>query len=139
MGGWTLFFCAAAVGMLAILWTDHIRRQHERMDAERMRGSMLYYEIYIYEGVIHAMIIWNNAKLHQLIMHKQLGKSTFIFFENVFPEHYFRYWSVHHGSHQSMIEQKQFECIKIFITERLNLVLKHISKHNQGQVEKKPK
>ncbi len=46
MGGWTRFFCAAAVGMLAILWTDHIRRQHERMDVERMRGSMLYYEIY---------------------------------------------------------------------------------------------
>lgn len=46
MSGWTLFFCAAALGMLAILWMDHVRRQHERMDVERMRGSMLYYEIY---------------------------------------------------------------------------------------------
>ena len=46
MNGWTLFFCAAALGMLAILWMDRVRRQHERMDVERMRGSMLYYEIY---------------------------------------------------------------------------------------------
>ena len=46
MSGWTLFFCAAALGMLAILWMDHVRRQHELMDKTRMRGSMLYYEIY---------------------------------------------------------------------------------------------
>ena len=46
MSGWTLFFCTAAIGMLLILWVDHTRRQHERMDKERMRGSMLYYEIY---------------------------------------------------------------------------------------------
>ena len=46
MSGWTLFFCAAALGMLLILWVDHTRRQHERIDKERMRGSMLYYEIY---------------------------------------------------------------------------------------------
>ena len=46
MSGWTLFFCAAALGMLILLWIDHVRRQHERIDRERMRGSMLYYEIY---------------------------------------------------------------------------------------------
>ena len=46
MSGWTLFFCAAAVGMLLILWADHVRRQHEQQDKERMRRSMLYYEIY---------------------------------------------------------------------------------------------
>jgi hypothetical protein len=46
MSGWTLFFCAAALGMLLVLWVDHSRRQHERIDKERMRGSMLYYEIY---------------------------------------------------------------------------------------------
>lgn len=46
MSGWTLFFCAAALGMVVILWMDHVRRQHELMDKTRMRGSMLYYEIY---------------------------------------------------------------------------------------------
>ena len=46
MGGWTLFCCAAALGMLVLLWTDHRRRQHEQIDMKRMRGSMLYYEIY---------------------------------------------------------------------------------------------
>lgn len=45
MSGWTLFLCAAAAGMLLILWMDHVRRQHEQMDKERMRRSMLYYEI----------------------------------------------------------------------------------------------
>ena len=46
MSGWTLFFFAAALGALATLWYDYTRRQHERVDQERMRGSMLYYEIY---------------------------------------------------------------------------------------------
>ena len=45
MSGWTLFFCAAALGMLIIVGIDYSRRQHEQMDRERMRGSMLYYEI----------------------------------------------------------------------------------------------
>lgn len=46
MGGWTLFCCAAALVMLLLLWADHIRRQHEEIDMKRMRGSMLYYEIF---------------------------------------------------------------------------------------------
>lgn len=46
MSGWMLFFCAAALGALIVLWMDHNRRQHERIDQERMHGSMLYYEIY---------------------------------------------------------------------------------------------
>ena len=46
MSGWTLFLCAAALGMLLILWYDRSRRQHEEMDKERMRRSMLYYEVY---------------------------------------------------------------------------------------------
>ena len=46
MSGWTLFLCAAALGMLLILWFDRSRRQHEEMDKERMRHSMLYYEVY---------------------------------------------------------------------------------------------
>ena len=45
MSGWTLFLCAAALGMLLILWFDRSRRQHEEMDKERMRHSMLYYEV----------------------------------------------------------------------------------------------
>ncbi len=46
MSGWTLFFCAAAIGMLSAVWIDHNRREHELMDKKRMRGSMLYYEVY---------------------------------------------------------------------------------------------
>ena len=46
MSGWTIFCCAAALGMLVILWIDRVRRQHEQVDKERMRRSMLYYEIY---------------------------------------------------------------------------------------------
>ncbi len=46
MGVLELFLCAAALGMLLILWMDRVRRQHEQIDKERMRGSMLYYEIY---------------------------------------------------------------------------------------------
>ena len=42
MSGWTLFLCAAALGMLLILWYDRSRRQHEEMDKERLRHSMLY-------------------------------------------------------------------------------------------------
>ena len=46
MSGWTVFLCTAALGMLLILWYDRSRRQHEEMDKERMRHSMLYYEVY---------------------------------------------------------------------------------------------
>ena len=57
MSGWTLFFCAATLGMLALLWSDYVRRQHEEMDKQRMRGSMLYYEIYplVLEARKHAI------------------------------------------------------------------------------------
>ena len=70
MSGWTLFFCAAAVGMLMILWTDHVRRQHERIDKERMRGSMLYYEIY-------PLVL--EARQHQ-IDHVLIERTRIVFF-----------------------------------------------------------
>ena len=46
MSGWTLFFCAAVAGALAILASDWNRRRHEQVYKERMRRSMLFYEIY---------------------------------------------------------------------------------------------
>lgn len=46
MSGWTLFACAAVLGALGLLFADHIRHQHEKTYKERMRRSMLYYEIY---------------------------------------------------------------------------------------------
>lgn len=45
MSGWTLFFCAAAVGLLLLFIQERVARQHEEMYKQRMRGSMLYYEI----------------------------------------------------------------------------------------------
>ena len=46
MGGWTLLCCVMLVCAGLLLWSDHRRRQHEQINKERMRGSMLYYEIY---------------------------------------------------------------------------------------------
>lgn len=47
MSGWTLFFCAfGLVAVLALLIADEKRRQHELLQMERMRSSMLYYELY---------------------------------------------------------------------------------------------
>jgi len=46
MNGWTLFLGAAAVGLLLLFFQERISRQHEEMYKQRMRGSMLYYEIY---------------------------------------------------------------------------------------------
>ncbi len=46
MSGWTLLFLAV-LGLAAVaLLIDHDRRQHEEVYAQRMRRSMLYYEIY---------------------------------------------------------------------------------------------
>lgn len=70
MSGWTLFFCAAAVGMLLILWGDRVRRQHEQVDKERMRGSMLYYEIY-------PLVV--EARKHD-IDHVQIERTRIVFF-----------------------------------------------------------
>ena len=47
MNGWTLFFCAAALGLLLLLlFQERSARQHEEMYKQRMKGSALYYEIY---------------------------------------------------------------------------------------------
>ena len=70
MSGWTLFFLAAALGMLLILWYDHRRRQHEQMDKERMRGSMLYYEIYP---------LIQEAQKHE-IDHVQIERTRVVFY-----------------------------------------------------------
>ena len=70
MSGWTLFLCAATIGMLLILWADYIRRQHELMDKERMQGSMLYYEIY-------PLVL--EARKHE-IDHVQIERTRITFF-----------------------------------------------------------
>ena len=46
MGGWTLFLCAAIIGALIIIASDWNRRRHEQVYMERMRRSMLFYEIF---------------------------------------------------------------------------------------------
>lgn len=45
MSGWTLLLLAAVAVVALFLW-DRSRRQHEEIYKQRMRGSMLYYEIY---------------------------------------------------------------------------------------------
>ena len=46
MSGWTLIIMAALAGAVVLYWSDRRRLQHEQIDKERMRGSMLYDEIY---------------------------------------------------------------------------------------------
>ena len=46
MDGWTLIFCVMLAVAGLLFWSDHRRRQHEQVYRERMRGSMLYNEIY---------------------------------------------------------------------------------------------
>ncbi len=46
MDGWTLVFCVMLAGSAILFWSDHRRRQHEQLYRERMRESMLYYEIF---------------------------------------------------------------------------------------------
>ena len=46
MDGWTLVFCVMLACAGLLLWSDLRRRQHERLYRQRMRGSMLYYEIH---------------------------------------------------------------------------------------------
>lgn len=47
MNGWALLVCAAGlIAAFILLLVDERRRQHELMHMERMRGSMLYYDLY---------------------------------------------------------------------------------------------
>jgi len=47
MSGWTLFFCVCGLLLsFALLIIDEKRRQHELLLMERMRNSMLYYDLY---------------------------------------------------------------------------------------------
>ena len=46
MDGWALLFGVMLACGGLLLWSDHRRRQHEQVYKERMRGSMLYNEIY---------------------------------------------------------------------------------------------
>lgn len=47
MSGWTLFFCAVGLAAaLFLLLYDKRCRQHELLTMKRMRGSMLYYDLY---------------------------------------------------------------------------------------------
>lgn len=47
MSGWTLFFCVFGLFLsFALLIIDEKRRQHELLQMERMRNSMLYYDLY---------------------------------------------------------------------------------------------
>ena len=46
MEGWALLLGVMMTCGALLLWSDHRRRQHEQVYKERMRGSMLYYEIY---------------------------------------------------------------------------------------------
>ena len=53
MSGWTLFFCVFGLFLsFALLIADEKRRQHELLQMERMRNSMLYYDLY--PMVLHA-------------------------------------------------------------------------------------
>ena len=47
MGGWTtLLICLMVACAVWLYGSDRRRRQHEQLDKQRMRESMLYYEIY---------------------------------------------------------------------------------------------
>ncbi|MBO4925072.1 MAG: hypothetical protein J5472_01200 [Clostridia bacterium] len=46
MNGWLLFLGAAILGLTVLLIQGRIAKQHEEMYKQRMKGSMLYYEIY---------------------------------------------------------------------------------------------
>ena len=46
MDGWTLVFCVMLAVAGLLFWSDHRRRQHEQIYKKRMKGSMLYCEIY---------------------------------------------------------------------------------------------
>ena len=46
MSGWALFFCAVGLAVAIALLVDERRRQHELLYMERMRNSMLYFDLY---------------------------------------------------------------------------------------------
>ena len=71
MSGWTLFFCVfGLVLILALLIADEKRRQHELLQMERMRNSMLYYDLY-------PLVL--NARRHD-IDRIQIERSRIVFY-----------------------------------------------------------
>ena len=74
MSGWTMLFLAALLLAGIALLVDHDRRQHEQVYAQRMRRSMLYYEI-------SALV--NEARKHE-IDRVQVERSRIVFYA-VYP------------------------------------------------------
>ena len=74
MSGWTALFAALVLAAVAALLVDRSRRQYEQLYAERMRRSMLYYEI-------HSLI--SVAKTHE-IDRVQVERNRIVFYA-VYP------------------------------------------------------
>lgn len=74
MDGWTLFFALALAAAGCALLVDYHKRKYEEVYAERMRRSMLYYEI-------HSLV--SEAKSHE-IDRVQVERNRIVFYA-VYP------------------------------------------------------
>ncbi|MBQ9263063.1 MAG: hypothetical protein IJ189_02495 [Clostridia bacterium] len=106
MGGWTLLLGVALAAAVIALLVDYNRRQHEEVYAERMRRSMLYYEIYALVAV---------AKEHE-IDRVQIERNRIVFYAVYPPGKIGEYVLTDHG-HRPLNAQRTLALVQALMQD----------------------